>query len=207
MTAPSQKDAWNSLYRSQPRQWKGAVRNKIPFPFAEGDVVLDVGCGNGKASAALIGSGYDVIGIDISDVAADACRRMHGDKMEVICASADSVPLDDDSVDGVVMIHVLEHLADDELKASVKEAHRILRKGGKVFVRAFHKDDMRSEKGERVDPHTVIRGNGIRYRYFDGEELAAAFVGFIQISLERIDETTKFKEIRSRIEAVFEKPA
>jgi len=207
MTMPPQKDAWNSLYRTQPRQWKGTINNRTPFPFAKGDIVLDVGCGNGKTSAALIENGYNVIGIDISNVAADACRRMHGDKMKVICASADSIPLDNDTVDGIVMTHILEHLTDDELKASMKEAHRVLRARGKIFVRVFHSDDMRSDFGERIDERTVVRGNGIRYRYFDQNALKDAFSAFIPTSMERIDETTKFKEIRSRIEAVFEKPA
>jgi len=207
MTSPTQKDAWNSLYRTQPRQWKGAIKNTIPFPFAKGDIVLDIGCGNGKASAALIRSGFDVIGIDVSDVAADACRKMHGDKMKVICASADSIPIYNAAADGIVMIHILEHLDDNELRASVKEADRVLRPGGKIFVRVFHTDDMRSDSGKRIDERTVVRGNGIRYRYFDERSLRETFGMFREVSMERIDETTKFKEIRSRIEAVFEKPA
>ena len=206
MTVPSQKDAWNDFYGSNPRPWRGIISNKIRFPFGKGDVVLDIGCGIGKTSSALIEEGYRVIGVDISDVATDICRRIYGDKMSVVCASADSIPIDPCSADGIAMIHVLEHMNEEELKASADEAYRILSYGGKIFVRVFHKDDMRSGKGERIDGG-IVRGNGIRYRYFTEDELRDAFKRFSEVSMERIDETTKFKETRSRIEAVFEKPA
>jgi ubiquinone/menaquinone biosynthesis C-methylase UbiE len=155
----------------------------------------------------LIESGYEVTGIDISETAAEACAKIYGDKMTVICASADSLPFGDGSFDGAVMIHVIEHLTGKELDDSVSEVYRVLRPNGKLFVRVFHADDMRSDKGERIDHRTVIRGNGIRYCYFGENELRDAFRGFIGTSAERIDERTKFKETRSRIEAVFQKPA
>ncbi|MCL2142668.1 MAG: class I SAM-dependent methyltransferase [Methanomassiliicoccaceae archaeon] len=205
MAVPDQKDAWNKLYRSQTRQWKGAVKTKIPLPFKKGDRVIDIGCGNGKTSAALIEEGCDVIGIDISEEAAEACRTIFGSKMRIECASAVSLPFDDGYADGVVMVHVLEHLTADEMEAAVKEVRRVLRLNGKLFVRVFHTDDMRSDKGERTDDRTVIRGNGIRYHYFDETELNDLFGGFRRISTERIDEATKFRERRSRIEAVYEK--
>ena len=202
-----QKDAWDRLYGSQPRPWRGVLRNMIPFPFGKGDTVLDVGCGNGKASLTLMEEGFDVIGMDISDVAIGVCANAYGNRMKAICASADSIPLNGSSVDGVVMIHVLEHLTEDELKASVKEAYRVLRPGGKVFVKAFHTDDMRSDKGERIDNDAVVRGNGIRYRYFTETEIRDLFSEFGEVLTERFSEMTKFKGTRSWIEAVFEKVA
>ena len=207
MTVPSQKDAWDSFYRAQPRPWKGVLRNRTPFPFGKGEIVLDIGCGNGKTSSALIEAGCDVTGMDISEDAVGICRRTHGNRMKVICASAGSIPLNDGSADGIVMVHVLEHLTDDEIGGAVKEAHRVLRPGGKVYVKVFHTDDMRSDIGERIDDRTVVRGNGIRYRYFTGTELKDMFSGFREISAERFDERTKFKGTRSWIEAVFERMA
>jgi len=207
MTVPPQKDAWDDLYKAQPRQWKGPVRNETPFPFAKGDKILDVGCGNGKTSTSLIESGHSVVGIDISEAAVKICRELYGDKMGAVCASADSLPFEDDNFDGIVMFHVLEHLTGDERKAAVKEARRVLKTNGKIFVRAFSTDDMRSDKGERMDERTVIRGNGIMYRYFDENEVNRMFSEFVPISIKRVEERTKFKEIRSRIEAVYQKPA
>ena len=205
MNIPDQKGAWNKLYGSQQRPWRGTIANKISFPFEKGDVIADIGCGNGKTSSALIEAGYNVIGIDVSDVAAEACVKLYGDRMRVICASSDSIPLDDGELGGAVLIHLLEHLNDNELKRTAEELIRVLRPGAKIFVRVFHRDDMRSGKGERIDERTVLRGNGIAYRYFTENELTDVFSAFSVITMERIAETTKFEGTRSRIEAVFEK--
>ena len=205
MIPPCQKDAWNKLYETQSRPWKG-VASTIDFPFEKGDKILDIGCGNGKTSYALMEAGYEVTGMDISEAAVNSCKKIYGDVMNVICASSESVPLDDESMDGVVMVHIFEHLTEDEMKASVAEMDRILKRNAKILVRVFHKDDMRSDKGTRIDESTVLRGNGIRYRYFNEDELKNLFLRFRTISMKRIDEITRFKEKRSRVEAVFEKP-
>ncbi|MDR0791432.1 MAG: hypothetical protein LBE47_02715, partial [Methanomassiliicoccaceae archaeon] len=85
--------------------------------------------------------------------------------------------------------------------------YRILRTEAKIFVRVFHKDDMRSDKGERTDDNTVVRGNGIRYRYFIEDELRDVFSNFHEISMIRVNDRTKFGQDRSRIEAVFKRYA
>jgi len=203
----AQKEVWDRFYKDQRRPWNGVVITEIPFPFEKGDRILDVGCGNGKTSLALMERGYDVTGIDISETAVKLCNDLYGNKMRAVCASAVSIPLDNGDMDGVVMIHVLEHLDDNESETAVNELCRILRPGSKVFVRVFHKDDMRSDKGERIDGRTIIRGNGIRYRYFDENDLRELFSDFIEISMKRVDNVTRFKERRSRIEAVFERTA
>jgi ubiquinone/menaquinone biosynthesis C-methylase UbiE len=207
MRTPCQKDVWDELYRKQYRPWRGTIRNAVPFPFNKGDNVIDIGCGYGKASFALIEAGYTVTGIDFSDVAAEACRRSCGDKMKVICASVTAMPLNDGEADGVTMIHILEHLEKDELTKAVKEVRRVTRPGGKIFVRVFHADDMRSGTGGRIDGSTVVRGNGIRYSYFTEDRLRELFSEFRELSMERIDERTKFGGTRSRIEAIFERTA
>jgi ubiquinone/menaquinone biosynthesis C-methylase UbiE len=200
----TQKEAWEGFYRSQRRPWKGVVTTETPFPFEKGNRILDIGCGNGKTSLALMEQGYGVIGIDISEAALQSCNELYGDKMKAICASASSIPLNRGDIDGAVLIHVLEHLDDDESKAAVNELQRILEPGAKVFVRVFHTDDMRSDKGERIDERTVIRGNGIRYRYFNEDDIRSLLSEFTEISMRRTEDITRFKEKRSRIEAVFE---
>ncbi|MCL2608079.1 MAG: methyltransferase domain-containing protein [Methanomassiliicoccaceae archaeon] len=206
MIPPCQKDAWNELYETQSRPWKG-VASTIDFPFEKGNRILDVGCGNGKTSYALIELGCIVTGIDISEAAVDSCKRMYGDAMNAIRASADSIPLENRSMDGAVMVHVLEHMTPGETEAALREIRRVLKMNAKIFVRVFHKDDMRSDKGERIDENTVVRGNGIRYRYFSETELKNVFLDFREITTKRVDEMTKFKEKRSRIESIFERTA
>jgi ubiquinone/menaquinone biosynthesis C-methylase UbiE len=204
---PCQSYAWNEFYRTQSRPWKGVVKTQTPFPFVKGNKILDIGCGNGKTSMALMEEGYDVTGIDISEAAVQTCIKLYGNRMTAVCASATSVPLNDGAMDGAVLIHTLEHLDDDELREAMNELYRILKWNAKIFVRVFHKDDMRSDKGERIDENTVVRGNGIRYRYFTEDDLRGAFSDFNEVSIIRVNDRTRFNENRSRIAAVFERPA
>jgi len=206
MTTLEQKEAWDELYRSQFRPWRGITSLDTPFPFKEGDKIVDIGCGNGKTSLALIEAGYNVIGIDISEVAVDACDRLYKEKMRAIVASITEMPFHDGMEDGAVMIHILEHIEADEIQDAIKEVFRIIRPGGLVFVRVFHKDDMRADCGERINENTVMRGNGIKYHYFSETELRFLFSAFSEIYMERIEDRTKFGEKRSKIDAIFEKP-
>ena len=197
-----QADRWNELYRSQRRTWRG-VTDLGELPFSAGSRILEVGCGNGKTLAALKDAGYSVTGIDFSSEAVKACKELIGNDADVICASVTDMPFDDGAFDGAVMFHVLENLDVPDIKKAVAELHRVLRPGSYLAVKVFSEDDMRSGKGEAISEDTVVRGNGIRYRYFTEEKLKDAFQGAECISIRTVREDTRFGEVRSRIEAAF----
>ena len=191
-----QREAWDSFYKGQKRPWRGVT--ELDVPFTEGQRILDIGCGNGKTSQALIKMGCDVIGVDFSQNAVDHCNSsIKG--MTAICSSSDRLPFSDNEFDGVVLVHVLEHLDDTELKNTVNEIQRVLKSNGYVFLRVFEKNDMRSNGG------TEIKGNGIRYRYYDTGEIETIFEGFDSQWRSVTEQTTKFGSVRMRIEALYKK--
>ena len=191
-----QREAWDSFYKGQKRPWRGVA--ELDVPFTEGQRILDIGCGNGKTSQALIKMGCDVIGVDFSQNAVDHCNSsIKG--MTAICSSSDRLPFSDNEFDGVVLVHVLEHLDDTELKNTVNEIQRVLKSNGYVFLRVFEKNDMRSNGG------TEIKGNGIRYRYYDTGEIETIFEGFDSQWRSVTEQTTKFGSVRMRIEALYKK--
>jgi ubiquinone/menaquinone biosynthesis C-methylase UbiE len=190
-----QKEAWNTVYRQHGRTWRGVL--DAVFPFSTGDSVLDLGCGSGKSSAALIASGYRVTGADISDEAAERCLS-DNPGMRCVCSSATSLPFGDGEFDGVAMIHLLEHLDTEETTETSAEVSRILRPGGIVFVRSFSKGDMRSPGNG-----TEVKGNGIRYRYFSEADLKDIFSMMTPLSLTTTIRRTKFGGTRSWIDCVF----
>jgi len=192
-----QKDAWNSLYRSQGRQWRGI--SDIPRIFADGNHILDVGCGNGKTSVALMEMGCNVTGMDFSEEAVMFCYEKF-QEMKVTCGSVTSIPFSDGMFDGITAVHVFEHLTDSEMDDAVTELYRVLKPDGKIFFRSFSVNDMRA-KGNIDD----VRGNGIRYRYFTEDEVSNVFGIFNILSLELVETKTKFGDMRSRVEAVLEK--
>ena len=197
MNNVEQKDAWNSLYQSQGRQWRGM--SDIPRIFGSGDHILDVGCGNGKTSVALMEMGCNVTGMDFSEEAVMFCHDKFPE-MKVTCGSVTTIPFSDETFDGIAAVHIFEHLTDSEMNDAVTELYRILKPNGKIFFRSFSVNDMRA-KGNTDD----VRGNGIRYRYFTEDEVFSIFGIFNILSMELVETKTKFGDMRSRVEAVLEK--
>ena len=108
--------------------------------FRPGEVVVDIGTGRGELLAVAVQQGAErAIGIEYSAAAVELAQRtlaVHGvtDKAEVQLADARAVPVGDDTADLVTMVDVVEHLAHDELRSSLRETHRILKPGGRIFI-------------------------------------------------------------------------
>ena len=195
-----QMESWDECYRTNRRAWRG-VTDISELGIEPGSDVLEVGCGNGKTLAALKAIGCNVIGVDFSEEAVVSCRQLIPG-VDVRQGDILRLDFDDSSLDSVVLFHVLEHVLPDDLPTAVSEIGRVLRRGGRAFIRSFSLGDMRSEKGERISDDMVVRGNGIRYRYYTEESIAEAFFGYEFEVLRKVDEPTRFGTVRSRIEAV-----
>lgn len=193
-----QRETWDSFYKSNRRPWKGVTSSKVPFP--DGGHILEIGCGNGKTAAMLISEGFKVTGVDFSEAAVEMCRETLGEKGTFECADAIDLPFDDDSFDGALMFHVLEHLDDGERKKAISEIRRVLKPDAHLLVKTFSPDDMRSGKGKKIDDSTEVRGNGIIYRYYSEDDLRSMFGDMMICSIETKNEKTRFGETRSRIE-------
>ena len=159
-----QVDSWDEFYRTNRRAWRG-VTDISELGIEPGSDVLEVGCGNGKTLAALKAIGCNVIGVDFSEEAVVSCRQLIPG-VDVRQGDILGLEFGDSSFDSVVLFHVLEHVLPEDLPKAVSEIRRVLRKGGRAFVRSFSLGDMRSEKGMSLSDDMVVRGNGIRYRYY-----------------------------------------
>ncbi|WP_116949324.1 class I SAM-dependent methyltransferase [Jiangella endophytica] len=135
---------------------------------------LDLGCGGGAHVPALTGLGWRVIGVDVSARQVELARRTG---VAAIVASADDLPLADQSVDAVATIMTTTDF--DALPPVFAEARRVLRPGGRLVVVAAHpcfggvfvEHDSRGRRivhpgyrrHERVEEHPLL-GDGIRSR-------------------------------------------
>ncbi len=108
-----------------------------------GKDVVDVGCGGGALVRELAAAGARPIGIEISEEQlATARARDGGDAGEggpgprgrYLVGRAEALPLDDASVDLVVFMRSLHHVAPEHLEAGLREARRVLRPDGAVYV-------------------------------------------------------------------------
>lgn len=98
-----------------------------------GNVYAEVGCGGGLVSGLVAERGATVHGFDISPIAiANAARKCLGSNVSFSVASADAIPLADNSLDGAWSFEMLEHVWDPV--AVLKEMVRIVKPGGFLFV-------------------------------------------------------------------------
>src|SRR5919199_963911 len=104
----------------------------------EGDVVLDIGAGDGLigfGALEQVGERGRVIFSDVSEDLLDECRRIAGElgvaaRCEFLRASADDLPLPDASVDVATTRSVLIYLMDK--RPAFVELHRVLKPGGRL---------------------------------------------------------------------------
>ena len=99
--------------------------------FRHGDTVLDVGCGQGRATGLMAASGLCVTGIDPdADALRTAMRRVPN--ASFARAGGDALPIPDGAVDGVVAECVLSIMPDKS--EALAEWVRVLRPGGRLAI-------------------------------------------------------------------------
>jgi demethylmenaquinone methyltransferase/2-methoxy-6-polyprenyl-1,4-benzoquinol methylase len=108
------------------RRWRSRTFDALGLP--SGSTVLDLACGTGDFAALVERRGCRVIGSDLSEGMLAA--RHHG--FPAVQSDAVALPLRTGSLDGVVCGYALRNFTD--LPASLAEAARVLRPGGRLAV-------------------------------------------------------------------------
>jgi ubiquinone/menaquinone biosynthesis C-methylase UbiE len=104
--------------------------NRIaPLTRAARPVILDVGCGTGSILHAARERGWTAMGVDVSTRAVAECREQGWDCHVV---QGVQLPFEDCSFDVLTSWSVIEHVPD--VRATLREWHRVLRPGGIVAV-------------------------------------------------------------------------
>jgi SAM-dependent methyltransferase len=96
-----------------------------------GDVVVDVGCGGGRAVGELAERGVRAIGVDLDQEMTEVARKRWPDG-EFHVGSATELPIADASVTGYRADKVLH--AVEDLAAALAEARRVLVPGGRAVL-------------------------------------------------------------------------
>jgi SAM-dependent methyltransferase len=91
--------------------------------------VLDVGAGQGENVEYLVRHGYQAVGLEPNPLAARVCEEKG---LPVLCGTLDSVSLEPETFDTVILSQVIEHLVDPE--RSLDLVYRLLRPGGTVVI-------------------------------------------------------------------------
>ena len=128
---PSYDRVGAALSLGQDPLWRRFLVSRLP----RGGRVLDVATGTGLVAAELIRRGFEVTGVDQSAEMLDVARRRFGDKVELVEASADSLPFANNTFDHLTFTYLLRYVADPG--ATLAELARVVQAGGTVASLEF----------------------------------------------------------------------
>lgn len=186
------------------RAWRDAVWEAVPADaepedFAArlafvsgvvepGDVVLDLGCGDGAFAAALDGPAGEVVGADVSAVALERAALRAPRARLVLLVDGEPLPFEDASFDVAWAGETLEHVAD--LTGLLADVRRVLRPGGALVVTTPNLARLRVAAEalagrpleERLDPRSD------HLRFFTARTLRGVLqdAGFASVSVRRV---------------------
>ena len=120
-----------ALSLGQDPRWRRFLVSRLP----RGGQVLDVATGTGLVAAELLRQGFGVTGVDQSPEMLAVAHRRFGGEVQLITASAETLPIDSGSFDHLTFTYLLRYVADPG--ATLVELARVVRPGGVVASLEF----------------------------------------------------------------------
>ena len=134
-----QCDLWDKMWTSrtvdqelEACEIESPPRDLFVTYIPKGGKIIDAGCGFGKWVVYLHRRGYDILGIDSNDLAISKLRQFDP-TLQVERGEILATGYPDHSFDAYISMGVVEHFEDGP-QAPLKEAYRILKPGGLIFV-------------------------------------------------------------------------
>ncbi len=123
-----------------------------------GKTIIDIGCGDGSLVRLLTRKGAHVTGIETSPKQLALARAADkiGDE-RYIQGHAEELPAESRSMDIVIFLNSLHHVNVDDLAQALKEAARVLKRGGMLYVSEPLAEGPYFELMRPVHDETVVR--------------------------------------------------
>lgn len=164
-------DVWDRRYAAHPlsRQeaWLSGWQHRLPGVRR----ALDVGCGDGWETAALLELGVDVTAMDISAEALARCRAQSPRARHVL-ADARAMPmLADGEFDLAVAQLSLHYFDRDDTCRALCEVARVLAPGGKLIGCVNASDDWHYGAPDDATAWQLVVVDGVAKQFFTREKL------------------------------------
>jgi SAM-dependent methyltransferase len=160
--------------------------------------ILDLGCGYGRTLGLLSEGGYhNLIGLDPAPAMVAAARQ----RFPAIISEEyefPKLPLDDASVDAILLFSVLTCVpTDDGQRTIIEEGGRVLRPGGLFYISDLwlQTDERNLERYNRDEPKYGVYGvfdlpEGATVRHHDPRWIQELTQDFDTIALDEVDVVT-----------------
>ena len=147
--------------------------------------ILDLGCGTGRHAVHLTKAGFSVLGADISLTGLRLAQAwVQEEVINVPLALMDTrrgLPFASAGFDGVFSANVIHHAKLAEVRRTIADVHRVLRRGGFAFITVSG----RLTKGgpfEEIEPATLVPQTGpeagLAHHIFIEQDLRHEFRAF-----------------------------
>jgi SAM-dependent methyltransferase len=160
----SDKSRWDNLYRKS----KGYVFGKEPATFLVENLqqlpigrALDLAMGEGRNAVYLAKKGFDVVGVDISEVAVRKAKhlaRENGVRIQTVIADLHKYQLQPESYDVILVFYYLQ-------RSLVPQIVRALKPGGVLVFESETVDDLKHHKTQN---HAGLLEHGELKTLFNG---------------------------------------
>ncbi|HTF03766.1 MAG TPA: class I SAM-dependent methyltransferase [Bacteroidia bacterium] len=156
-----------------------------------GGVYLDIGCGTGNYTIAFSNRGVKLIGIDPSEAMLSIARSRSAD-VEWKNGKAESIPLADNSVDGILAVLTTHHWTNQN--KGYAELGRVLKPGGTIVIFTATPEQMKSYWLSHYFPKMLQDGRKQMLPYETIEENLLTG-GFTEVKTEKYFVTNDLQDL------------
>ncbi len=172
---------------------------------AQAKNVLDLGCGTGRHLVVLAKEGFNIYGIDLTDIAIKVAKKWLGrEKIKTNLIVGDiykKLPYNNNFFDGVISTKAMHHARVSQIKKLIKELERVIRPGGILMVEVpkRHRESQHLKRRyKKIEPGTIIPlewpERGVPHHIFvSKKEIAALFPNFQILDIRVNQGSTKHK--------------
>lgn len=190
---------WEEVYKSQewgkypPEELIRFVAQNYYNTIRNDTRILDVGCGTGAATWFIAREGFSTTGIDGSNTAITKAKKRfkeEGLNGDFLIGDIEKINYPDDYFDAVTDIVAIQHNTYNKILEIIKETHRVLKPGGKLFSMMVQKGSYGYGLGFEFEKNTFDQvpegpyaGKGIIH-FTDANEIKDIFSIFEAIDIE-----------------------
>jgi ubiquinone/menaquinone biosynthesis C-methylase UbiE len=137
------REYFDAIEEYRYRHYAPWMKKALEFACYDGKRVLEIGCGTGTDLLQFARHGALVTGIDLTPRSIEIARRrfeVYGLKGDFAIGDAEDLTFPDESFDAVYSFGVLHHTPD--IERAIREAHRVLRRGGRAIAMIYHRGSL-----------------------------------------------------------------